>query len=135
MQTGVHDGFSMWLRGQLRMRNMTQRQLAERSGVHHSTISRVMTGQRSVNLQTAARLAECFGVQERPDGALPYLQPEAAGRVSDVARVEYALRADTLFGEQHVREVMATYLRVRGRLAPDRPIVSGTITKIQTRHP
>jgi transcriptional regulator with XRE-family HTH domain len=123
----------MWLRAQMRIRNMTQRQLAERSGVHHSTISRVITGRRSINLQTAARLAECLGTRGSEVDGWPYLQGASPGRMSDIARVEYALRSDSLLREQHVKEVMTAYLKVRGRLAPDRPILAGTLTRIGTR--
>ena len=38
--------FNSWLRSQLKEKNMSQRQLALQSGVDHSTISRLIRGDR-----------------------------------------------------------------------------------------
>ena len=38
--------FNSWLRGQLKEKKMSQRQLALQSGVDHSTISRLIKGDR-----------------------------------------------------------------------------------------
>ncbi len=107
--------FSEWLRTQLKARRMSQRLLAERSGVDHSTISRIVSGERTPRLDTAAKLTrELGGVAERdristgapPPGSHP------------TARVEEALRADALLSESQVRQVMEYYLAARIRRIP-----------------
>ena len=49
--------FNSWLRGQLKEKKMSQRQLALQSGVDHSTISRLIKGDRMPSLGTATKLA------------------------------------------------------------------------------
>jgi len=79
--------FNEWLKAQLKAKKMSQRQLAQQSGVDHSTISRLIHGDRMPSLGTA----------------------------NPTARVEYALRADDLLSEPQVRQVMEYYLAVRMR--------------------
>jgi len=107
--------FNEWLRGQLKAKKMSQRQLAQQSGVDHSTISRLIRGDRMPSLGTATKLAR--GLRElRDDADTPaYLGLVASGTVNPTARVEYALRADDLLGEPQVRQVMEYYLAVRMR--------------------
>jgi len=45
--------FNEWLRSQLKAKKMSQRQLAQQSGVDHSTISRLIRGDRTPSLGTA----------------------------------------------------------------------------------
>jgi transcriptional regulator with XRE-family HTH domain len=47
--------FNEWLRAQLKAKKMSQRQLAQQSGVDHSTISRLIRGDRTPSLATATR--------------------------------------------------------------------------------
>ena len=59
--------FNTWLRGQLKEKKMSQRQLALQSGVDHSTISRLIKGDRMPSLGTATKLAR--GLREIRDEA------------------------------------------------------------------
>jgi transcriptional regulator with XRE-family HTH domain len=107
--------FSEWLRAQLRAKKMSQRQLAQQSGVDHSTISRLIRGDRTPSLETATRLAR--GLRELRDEEEPtqYLGMIQATRANPVARVEYALRGDETLDEADVRHIMETYLAARVR--------------------
>ncbi len=107
--------FNEWLRAQLKAKKMSQRQLAQQSGVDHSTISRLIRGDRMPSLGTATKLAR--GLRElRDDADTPqYLGLVAAGATNPTARVEYALRADDLLSEPQVRQIMEYYLAVRMR--------------------
>src|SRR5688500_18911953 len=107
--------FNEWLRAQLKAKKMSQRQLAQQSGVDHSTISRLIRGDRMPSLGTATKLAR--GLRElRDDADTPqYLGLVAAGAANPTARVEYALRADDLLSEPQVRQVLEYYLAVRMR--------------------
>jgi transcriptional regulator with XRE-family HTH domain len=107
--------FNEWLRAQLKAKKMSQRQLAQQSGVDHSTISRLIRGDRMPSLGTATKLAR--GLRElRDDADTPqYLGLVAAGASNPTARVEYALRADELLTEAQVRQIMEYYLAVRMR--------------------
>jgi transcriptional regulator with XRE-family HTH domain len=107
--------FNEWLRAQLKVKKMSQRQLAQQSGVDHSTISRLIRGDRMPSLGTATKLAR--GLRELHDEAEPpqYLGLVTSGTANPVARVEYALRADELLSEPDVRQVMEFYLSVRLR--------------------
>lgn len=108
-------GFNEWLRAQLKAKKMSQRQLAQQSGVDHSTISRLIRGDRMPSLGTATKLAR--GLREiRDDAEGPlYLGVVASGTANPTARVEYALRADEILSEPQVRQVMEYYLAVRMR--------------------
>jgi transcriptional regulator with XRE-family HTH domain len=107
--------FNEWLRGQLKAKKMSQRQLAQQSGVDHSTISRLIRGDRMPSLGTATKLAR--GLRElREDADTPaYLGLVSSGTTNPTARVEYALRGDDLLTEPQVRQIMEYYLAVRMR--------------------
>ena len=81
----------------------------------HSTISRLIRGDRMPSLGTATKLAR--GLREiRDDAEAPqYLGAVASGTANPTARVEYALRADEVLSEPQVRQVMEYYLAVRMR--------------------
>jgi len=115
MTTQNGRAFNEWLRAQLKAKKMSQRQLAQQSGVDHSTISRLIRGDRMPSLGTATKLAR--GLRElRDDADTPqYLGLVAAGAANPTARVEYALRADELLSEPQVRQIMEYYLAVRMR--------------------
>lgn len=53
--------FAAWLDEGLRTRGISQRHLAYRSGVSHSAISRLLSGERGPSLGTANRLAIVLG--------------------------------------------------------------------------
>jgi transcriptional regulator with XRE-family HTH domain len=135
--------FNEWLRAQLKAKKMSQRQLAQASGVDHSTISRLVRGDRTPSLGTATKLAR--GLRElRDDADAPqYLGLVSSGAtVNPTARVEYALRADDALGEPQVRQIMEYYLAVRMRRfarpvnpvrhagLPDRPTVRSAPTPL-----
>ncbi|HUQ77825.1 MAG TPA: helix-turn-helix transcriptional regulator [Patescibacteria group bacterium] len=115
MTTQNGRAFNEWLRAQLKAKKMSQRQLAQQSGVDHSTISRLIRGDRMPSLGTATKLAR--GLRElRDDADTPqYLGLVASGSANPTARVEYALRADDLLSEPQVRQIMEYYLAVRMR--------------------
>jgi transcriptional regulator with XRE-family HTH domain len=107
--------FNEWLRAQLKAKKMSQRQLAQQSGVDHSTISRLVRGDRTPSLGTATKLAR--GLRElRDDSETPHYFGFVGSTSSHpTARVEYALRADDLLTEPQVRQVMDLYLTLRMR--------------------
>ena len=107
--------FNEWLRAQLKAKKMSQRQLALQSGVDHSTISRLIRGDRMPSLGTATKLAR--GLREIHDDAeLPAtLGVVNSGPSNPTARVEYSLRADEVLSEAQVRQIMEYYLAVRMR--------------------
>jgi transcriptional regulator with XRE-family HTH domain len=113
----VHNGraFNEWLRTQLKAKKMSQRQLAQQSGVDHSTISRLVRGDRTPSLGTASKLAR--GLRELRDEteAPQYFGLVGTAVSHPTARVEYALRADDLLSEPQVRQVMEYYLALRMR--------------------
>ena len=111
--------FNAWLRSQLKEKKMSQRQLALQSGVDHSTISRLIKGDRMPSLGTATRLAR--GLREIADDAEgpAYFASLNARQVLPTTRVEYALRGDDTLTEADVREVMQTYIQLRTRRLRD----------------
>jgi transcriptional regulator with XRE-family HTH domain len=125
--------FNEWLRAQLKAKKMSQRQLAQASGVDHSTISRLVRGDRTPSLGTATKLAR--GLRElRDDADAPqYLGLVSSGAtINPTARVEYALRADDALGEPQVRQIMEYYLAVRMRRYA-RPVVPASRPGIEDR--
>ncbi len=94
---------------------MSQRQLALQSGVDHSTISRLIKGDRMPSLGTATKLAR--GLREIHDeGEGPaYFASQSGRQTLPTARVEYALRGDDSLTEADVRELMQAYISVRSR--------------------
>src|SRR6266545_6385753 len=107
--------FNVWLRGQLKEKKMSQRQLALQSGVDHSTISRLIKGDRMPSLGTATKLAR--GLREIRDEAEgpAYFASVGSRQVLPTTRVEYALRGDDVLTETDVRELMTAYISVRSR--------------------
>lgn len=110
----IHKGprFNGWLRTELMARRMPQRQLARKSGVHHSTISRLVQHDRTPSLATATKLARALGHE---GDALQYVASVATTSRNPTARVEYALGADEALGAEDVRQVMLYYLALRAR--------------------
>jgi transcriptional regulator with XRE-family HTH domain len=107
--------FNSWLRSQLKEKKMSQRQLALQSGVDHSTISRLIKGDRMPSLGTATKLAR--GLREISDEAdgPAYFASLNTRQLLPTTRVEYALRGDDLLTEADVRELMHAYLTIRTR--------------------
>ena len=125
MTTQNGRAFNEWLRTQLKAKKMSQRQLAQQSGVDHSTISRLIRGDRMPSLGTATKLAR--GLRELREDAdtTQYLGVVGSANTNPTARVEYSLRADELLTEAQVRQIMEYYLAVRmrryGRVQSSRP--------------
>ncbi len=111
------QSFNAWLRGQLKEKKMSQRQLALQSGVDHSTISRLIKGDRMPSLGTATKLAR--GLREILDEAdgPAYFSSLNSRAVLPTTRVEYALRGDESLTESDVRELMQAYIALRTRRA------------------
>jgi len=111
--------FNSWLRGQLKEKKMSQRQLALQSGVDHSTISRLIKGDRMPSLGTATKLARGLReIREESDGP-SYFATQGGRQMLPTARVEYALRGDEILSETDVRELMQTYIALRSRRLRD----------------
>jgi transcriptional regulator with XRE-family HTH domain len=109
------QSFNSWLRGQLKEKKMSQRQLALQSGVDHSTISRLIKGDRMPSLGTATKLARGLReIREESEGPA-YFASQPARQLLPTARVEYALRGDDLLSEADVRELMQVYIAHRAR--------------------
>jgi transcriptional regulator with XRE-family HTH domain len=107
--------FNAWLRGQLKEKKMSQRQLALQSGVDHSTISRLIKGDRMPSLGTATKLARGLReISDESDGPA-YFASLNSRAVLPTTRVEYALRGDDTLTEGDVRELMQAYISVRQR--------------------
>lgn len=53
--------FAIWLSRQLRRRRISQRELARRGGIDHSTISRILVGARAPSWSTVQRVAQVVG--------------------------------------------------------------------------
>jgi transcriptional regulator with XRE-family HTH domain len=109
--------FNEWLRAQLKAKKMSQRQLAQQSGVDHSTISRLVRGDRMPSLGTATKLARGLREIGDQDDGPQYLGLLGSATQNPTARIEYALRADEALNEPQVRQVMEYYLAVRMRHA------------------
>lgn len=107
--------FNEWLRAQLKAKKMSQRQLAQQSGVDHSTISRLVRGDRMPSLGTATKLARGLRELASDDDGPQYLGLLGGATQNPTARVEYSLRADDALSEPQVRQVMEYYLAVRMR--------------------
>lgn len=77
----IADGdFSGWLREAMAERRVTQRALAMRSGVNHSTISRILSGDRIPSLTTAIAIFTILGTpalngRNTSESALPPIPP------------------------------------------------------------
>lgn len=107
--------FNSWLRGQLKEKKMSQRQLALQSGVDHSTISRLIKGDRMPSLGTATKLARGLReIHDETEGPAYFATLQARHQLP-TARVEYALRGDEVLIEADVRELMQAYIAVRSR--------------------
>jgi transcriptional regulator with XRE-family HTH domain len=105
--------FNAWLRGQLKEKKMSQRQLALQSGVDHSTISRLIKGDRMPSLGTATKLARGLReIHEESEGPA-YFASLNSRPVLPTSRVEYALRGDDTLTEADVRELMQAYITLR----------------------
>jgi transcriptional regulator with XRE-family HTH domain len=105
--------FRDWLSVQLRARRMSLRQLAHRSGVNVSTVSRIVRGERRPTLRTAVRLARVVRESADESSATRFFGSLTAESLDPVREVERALRADDTLDDEDVRRVMQIYLAAR----------------------
>jgi len=94
---------------------MSQRQLALQSGVDHSTISRLIKGERTPSLGTATKLARGLRELRNEEETPAYFDSVASRHVLPTVRVEYALRGDEILQEVDVRQLMQVYIQIRSR--------------------
>jgi transcriptional regulator with XRE-family HTH domain len=113
--------FSDWLQVQLRSRRMSLRQLADRSGVNVSTVSRIVHGKRRPSLRTAIRLSRVLA-PIASEGSPMLLVGTTHNGVDTVATVERALRADPLLSDPAVQRLMTLYHTLRTDPAPIVPV-------------
>ena len=120
--------FNDWLRGRLKEKRMSQRQLALQSGVDHSTISRLIKEDRMPSLRTATKLARALrDIHDEADAQAYFASISRA--VLPTTRVEYALRGDDSLIEADVRELMQVYISVRSRRTRPTPLLELTALK------
>ncbi len=115
----THDGrdsFAEWLRLELRAHRMSVRQLALRSGVDHSTISRILAGNREPGLRTALAIVGVFRSTE-DDFDVARDLADLRGPTDPIAAVERAFRADSHLTDDQVRDLMRYYLALRASVA------------------
>ena len=125
-RSAVTPTFSEWLQHRLEASRLTQRQVAVKSGIDHSTVSRLLSGDRMPSLRTATLLAKAFGGAGAVTMADDMDRPASSS--SRLAAVEHALRSDESLTEAEVRRIMDYYLmtrRVRPAAAPPRAKPSG----------
>jgi transcriptional regulator with XRE-family HTH domain len=122
--------FNLWLRRQLRERRMSQRQLAMLSGVDHSTISRLMRGDRAPTLETATKLAHALRQVAQPDEAPLYFDRLAETTIFPTQRVEAALLGDDELEDTDVRSLMQTYLALRARRRQAKRLENGGLLEL-----
>jgi transcriptional regulator with XRE-family HTH domain len=105
--------FRDWLTLQLRARRMSLRQLAHRSGVNVSTVSRIVRGERRPTLRTAVRLARVVRESADEPSATRFFGSLTPESLDPVREVERALRADEQMDDEDIRRVMQVYLGAR----------------------
>jgi transcriptional regulator with XRE-family HTH domain len=127
MNEGNEVQFRDWLAVQLRARRMSLRQLAHRSGVNVSPVSRIVRGERRPTLRTAVRLAKVVRENADESSATRFFGSLTAESLDPVRDVERALRGDGMLDDDDVRKVMEVYLSAR---TPAEPADSA---KAQTR--
>ena len=96
--------FRVWLDNEMRRRRMSQRMLGERSGIDHSTISRLLKTRRTPSTETMVALAAALGAD------LPgYLAPAPTQGSIDtrIRRALAQLGVDPTVGD----EMLAVYRR------------------------
>jgi transcriptional regulator with XRE-family HTH domain len=111
--------FRDWLTLQLRARRMSLRQLAHRSGVNVSTVSRIVRGERRPTLRTAVRLARVVRETADESSATRYFGSLTPESLDPVREVERALRSDGELDDDDVRRVMQVYLAARRTGTPN----------------
>jgi transcriptional regulator with XRE-family HTH domain len=104
------DNFGAWMRNRLKSRALSQRQLAAKTGVHHSTISRLLRGDQHASLRTVLLVQAALAgdqVDGHVKGSDP-LQPVALFRM---------LQSDGLLSDVEIGAIVRLY----ARLLADKP--------------
>jgi transcriptional regulator with XRE-family HTH domain len=101
--------FRAYLVAEMRRRRWTQRYLAARSGVDHSTISRILTQTRSPSLETVERLRDALR------GGSLGAPHDWTGLQATVRAIADTLTADPRMDPDRVNEVIDFYIQVRAR--------------------
>lgn len=123
--------FAKWLQTQLAVTGLSRRQLAQQSGVNHSTISRLALGQRTPSLDTATRLARVLPELRHGFETPPALRGVEKRSTSAPARLEYALRSDDLLHDEDVRRIMTLYLSARAARQRAAAVAASAATSAQ----
>jgi transcriptional regulator with XRE-family HTH domain len=105
--------FNTWLRRQIRERRMSQRQLGALSGVDHSTISRLLRGDRTPSLETATKLVHALRMEWTDEQVATYFDLLPERTLFPIQRVESALRGDLELDDDDVKAIMDHYLKRR----------------------
>ena len=103
------EAFGAFLKRELRARKWSVRYLALRSGLNHSTVSRLLQGSRTPTLQTASRLVDALAARDR---IAPVKMP-ARPAGDPIRRVADALAADPQLTAAHVDQVLRYYEELR----------------------
>lgn len=101
------DGFADYLRRELAARRWSVRYLGVRSGVNHSTISRLLNANRTPSLQTVLRLQQAFAERDQRRVEATQSQFDPMQRVAD------ALAADPALDARGIAHILHYYRRVR----------------------
>jgi len=116
-----------WLHDGMHTRRLTQRGLARVAGIDHSTISRLLRGDRSAKHRTVVALRVVLG----PEPTAP-----RDSRPDPAEMLQRALRSDPRLTDEQIRRIIEFYWRERGvndrtptpspspRLAPVTPTVT-----------
>ena len=94
--------FVSWLQFHMRERRLTQRMIAARAGLDHSTISRLLSGDRAPTWATVELLASALGVD-----------PPMRRETSPVTRVVNAITSDPALGAPDRFRLVSLYLAMR----------------------
>ena len=94
---------------------MSQRQLGALSGVDHSTISRLLRGDRTPSLETATKLVHALRMDWSDDQVATYFDLLPERTLFPIQRVESALLGDAELDDDDVKALMSHYLMRRGQ--------------------
>lgn len=108
----VHDPtveFRAWLIERMRRDGLSPSALARRSGVHRTTVTRLVNGERGVTLDTALRILRAVDAAPvKPRTASPVTASHAE------ARLRTLLRSEPIADDEVVEHLVAEFRRLRG---------------------
>lgn len=113
MGTDATSLFRLWVADRVICRNLTHDELAHRSGIDRSTVTRFLNAERGVTLDTAVRLIDALA----EDAVPPRLRDVAL--IGDRSQwIRQLLVDDPHLDARDVEAVMGAYLRRRQRRCP-----------------